>query len=82
MASHKLTLSFALTTAFFAGCVAHQLVVIPPARAGTDVQRWEYLLIESSGVEEWKQQSAKAGREGWELVYGQNYATVYKRRLP
>lgn len=57
---------------FLVGCatgsVASQLV-IPPIRAGTQPQRWEYLCAQSS-PETGKLSAAlnNAGSAGWELV--------------
>ncbi len=77
----------ALLVAFLVGCVAAR-VAIPPARAGTTPQRWEYLCDSVGGfspLEKMQQAMNKAGAEGWELVaaFGANgNAYCLKRALP
>ena len=54
---------------FVIGCatggVASKLVV-PPARAGTNPTRWEYLCAENSML--LSSDMTRSGAEGWELV--------------
>lgn len=81
-----LTLSVALILAMLIGCVAAQ-VIIPPVRAGSSPQRWEYLCgnIVFEGMSGFKKIAADAGREGWELVGvfgGSGDAYCFKRPLP
>jgi len=49
-----------------AGGVASHLTTIPPARAGTNPTRWEYLCQENNKA--LTSALNQAGREGWELV--------------
>ena len=89
----RLVFGMMLTIAFLVGClttyVARDLVV-PPARANTNPQKWEYICFKGyvwgSGPIEPESVTAtanKLGREGWELVSGDgrgNYC--FKRPLP
>lgn len=68
------------------GCVTASFIV-PPVRAGTDPQRWEYACAQPYGmtavveVEDLN----KLGAEGWELVATQGAprgAFCFKRPLP
>jgi hypothetical protein len=48
------------------GCAAERVLVVPPARAGTAPQRWEYSCINANdGV---TQQANQFGQQGWELA--------------
>lgn len=66
-------LGLSISIAFVAGCVASQLtqLVVPPARAGTPAQRWEYFCQNDIG-RPWKPEDMaklnSIGKEGWELV--------------
>ena len=80
---------------FFAGCGASQVAssyVIPPARAGTSPQRWEYNCVHAeTGITEL---ANKFGAQGWEMTaaagvgYGSGIAAEHtmvwciKRSLP
>jgi hypothetical protein len=70
-----------LSAGFAAGCLASSLsqsLVVPPARAGAAVQRWEYFCHnDTSGFN-------LLGREGWELAAGGGVAGLFcfKRPLP
>ena len=69
MHAKSFLMGLSLSVAFVAGCVAQSVMApIPPARAGADVQRWEYLCIDESGGEEVTEQANRAGAQGWELV--------------
>jgi hypothetical protein len=79
--------AFALLVVFFAGCAAERLFVVPPARADTSPQRWEYTCM--SGADDPAETAHKAsvfGAKGWELVgagthmYGATWC--FKRELP
>jgi hypothetical protein len=65
---------FAVGAAFVGGCVAAQVVpLIPPARAGSNVQRWDHYCKSDrslTGVDAatLSQSAQSAGAEGWELV--------------
>jgi hypothetical protein len=80
-----------LAGAFVIGCAASQLVsnAIPPARAGTAPQRWEYVCntIDSRRDHERMTEQANAyGRAGWEMtaVASDNGLSswCFKRPLP
>ena len=61
--------SIALGTVFLIGCAVGGIssqFVAPPARAGTNPQRWEYYCIEN--LENIHERSDKLGAEGWEMV--------------
>jgi hypothetical protein len=60
--------AFVLVVVFFAGCAAERLLVVPPARAGTSLQRWEYFCRELNGEEDVTKTANQAGQQGWELV--------------
>jgi hypothetical protein len=71
-----------LSTGFAAGCLVTSLTksMVPPARAGTTPQRWEYFChYDTSGFN-------LLGKEGWELAAGATSGTVgtfcFKRPLP
>ena len=82
--------------AFLAGCLATQVapLVVPPARAGTSPQRWEYACLQSQGprVNELGSQTAAVmntyGQQGWELASAlggtdvQTPTWCFKRPLP
>jgi hypothetical protein len=72
-----------LLVVFFAGCAAERLLVVPPARAGTNPQRWEYacrgLPVEARPVEE---AANKLGAEGWEMTGSSESTWCFKRSLP
>jgi hypothetical protein len=79
-----------LLGAFVLGCAATQLGprIVPPARAGTAPQKWEYTCLQT--VEKDPQKVAtianKYGQEGWELsaaIPADFWATwCFKRPLP
>ena len=75
------TISVALI-AFVFGCVTEALVV-PPVRAGTNPQRWEYKYVrESVSVEAAEQMSNRMGAQGWELASADGTIFCFKRPLP
>ncbi len=67
------------------GCaVASSPLIVPPVRAGTTPQKWEYLCFERH----WKKvhgEANKVGKHGWEMV-GLSGTTgilaCFKRPLP
>ena len=79
---------------FFGGCAASQVAnyVVPPARAGTAPQRWEYQCLR--GTEGITEMANQHGREGWELtaasgagwgtgmMTGHTMVWCFKRPLP
>lgn len=73
-------LAVALGFAFGLGC-ATAVTVIPPARAQTGVERWEYLEIRHGWDD--GQWANEAGAEGWEFVgFRPGYPNMlFKRRL-
>jgi hypothetical protein len=56
-----------LLVVFFAGCAASRLIV-PPARAGTSPQRWEYFCKHDWGDKDITSMANEAGQQGWELA--------------
>ena len=70
-----------LVAVFAAGCVAAH-VIVPPARAGTAPQRWEYAchtLHDESGLED---TANKYGVQGWEMSAAVGSLWCFKRPLP
>jgi hypothetical protein len=80
---------------FFAGCAASQVAaryVVPPARADTAPQRWEYAC--QRATEDITPMANKFGAQGWEMVtaagagWGEGLAAnhtmvwCFKRPLP
>jgi hypothetical protein len=73
MSQKKIILSLTLVVTFLAGCLVGQ-AIIPPVRAGTSPQRWEYMWTHPSEVNQ-------AGAKGWELVAVDQTRTCYFKRL-
>jgi hypothetical protein len=75
-----------LLVVFFAGCAAERLLVVPPARAGTNPQRWEYFCRDEGTAGFVTKMANQAGQEGWELVAvgggSLNDTWCFKRPLP
>ena len=67
------------------GCAAAPFVV-PPARAGTNPQKWEYMCFQDHDSESVAQSANKAGAEGWEMAVssgaGGRFLWCFKRALP
>jgi hypothetical protein len=87
--------AFVLLVVFFAGCAAERLLVVPPARADTNPQRWEYACAKQDGSfdpqDDVKRIANKFGQQGWELaaatstnIGGSTTTTLwcFKRPLP
>jgi hypothetical protein len=80
--------AFVLLVVFFAGCAAERLLVVPPARAGTNPQRWEYFCKDMSGDPDVNKAATLAGQQGWELAAAGNTDRAagatwcFKRPLP
>jgi hypothetical protein len=49
------------------GCAAAPFVV-PPVRAGTNPQKWEYMCTQDDTPDGVADKANKAGAQGWELV--------------
>jgi len=87
---HALLISACLA-GFGLGCVAATVakpLVVPPARAGTNPQRWEYTCFNDTiykSAESVAQKSNQLGAQGWELstsAAGNNEALwCFKRPL-
>ncbi len=63
-------LGLGLAVAFIVGCAASQVasqIVVKPARAGTNPQKWEYYCIRGNATTDGFN---KLGAEGWELTAG------------
>jgi hypothetical protein len=58
--------AFVLLVVFFAGCAAERFIV-PPARAGTNPQRWEYVCKEGND-DRFSNVANEMGQQGWELA--------------
>ena len=86
----KLCLAMALTIAFLVGCITAHVasdLVVPPARAGTSPQKWEYFCFKGTFAPEIQEAANKAGGQGWEMVAatggGGKYSDwCFKRPLP
>ena len=64
-------------SAFLAGAcsvLVAQPLIVPPAHADTNPQKWEYSCIRADGIREWiavdSPEMQAYGREGWELASG------------
>ena len=81
-----------VVAAFVIGCVASQAVmplVVPPIRAGTNPQKWEYSCFSERDVDEVTKKSNEMGAQGWELASSMGAASApmvaawcFKRPLP
>jgi hypothetical protein len=63
------TRAILLLGVFFAGCATSQVVArswVPPARADTRAQRWEYAC--QRATEDITRQANDLGAQGWEMV--------------
>ncbi len=78
----QLTKVALLLAVFFLGCVAQRLIV-PPARAGTTPQRWEYACDETDpGASDAMSMANKYGGQGWEMVTtGEGGVGAFSRRV-
>jgi hypothetical protein len=83
----KARTGFVLVATFLAGCLASHVAsfVVPPVRAGTSPQRWEYTCIETR--REYVAAMNSFGQQGWELTTGiaPTYGDAtwcFKRPLP
>jgi len=59
--------SVQLAVLFLVGCATGGVasrIAIPPARAGTSVQQWEYTCLKNADTSTMN----SAGREGWEML--------------
>ena len=63
------------------GCAAAPFVV-PPARAGTNPQNWEYLCFQESYPDKIAEKANKAGAQGWEMILSNGSLYCLKRPLP
>jgi hypothetical protein len=72
---------------FFLGCAAERLIV-PPARAGTNPQRWEYFCKTEFGEKDVARMANELGQQGWEMTavgvlpMGTNEDWCFRRPLP
>jgi hypothetical protein len=67
----RLYLAMALTIAFLVGCITAHVasdLVVPPARAGTSPQKWEYMCVRDTDLERIQSIANKAGGEGWKMA--------------
>jgi hypothetical protein len=66
---NRTTRAILLLGVFFAGCATSEVVArnwVPPARAGTRPQRWEYAC--QRATEDITRQANEFGDQGWEMV--------------
>ena len=65
------------------GCAAAPFVV-PPARAGTNPQKWEYSCFDDFGAESVGSKANQMGAQGWEMAAaaGGKSTWCFKRPLP
>jgi hypothetical protein len=63
------------------GCAAAPFVV-PPARAGTNPQKWEYMCFQENERPVVAEKANKAGAEGWEMALNEGAFWCFKRPLP
>jgi hypothetical protein len=80
---------FGLLAAFILGCAATQIapLVVPPVRAGTTPQKWEYSCKVAHQADEITAMANAFGAQGWELAGSVASYTVaptwcFKRPLP
>ena len=72
----RIVVGLSLLVAFLVGCLASSVVTpqvfhVPPARAGSTPQKWEYSCIATLDLEKAQQATmrfSQMGSEGWELV--------------
>jgi hypothetical protein len=70
------------------GCAAGATgrgLIVPPARAGTTPQRWEYACAKIGSSEQAEMAANALGQQGWELAAGGGGGYVlfcFKRPLP
>lgn len=69
------------------GCAAERVLSVPPARAGTSPQKWEYACREAFNMNENDENKLanQFGQQGWELAaVGAANASVwcFKRPVP
>jgi hypothetical protein len=76
--------AFVLLVVFFAGCAASAAshLVVPPARADTNPQRWEYACGSGASVEKVATMAAQMGQQGWEMSGVSGAIWCFKRPLP
>jgi hypothetical protein len=74
--------AFVLLVVFFAGCAASRILVVPPARAGTNPQRWEYACIAGGNAPFVSEVANKFGAEGFEMSGASGMTWCFKRPLP
>jgi hypothetical protein len=83
--------AFVLLVVFFAGCAAERILVVPPARAGTSPQRWEYACRDARSDEKTTNMANEMGQQGWEMAAASTFTIAgssdgmtwcFKRPLP
>jgi len=62
------------------GCAAAPFVV-PPVRAGTNPQKWEYMCDQETDEDVLVEKANKAGAQGWEMTISNGALFCYKRPL-
>jgi hypothetical protein len=77
---------------FFIGCAAEHFIVVPPARAGTTPQRWEYACERANddvtkmanryGIQGWELAAAAGEAWGGAMAHDETMIWCFKRPLP
>jgi len=84
----KLCLAMALTITFLVGCITAHVasdLVVPPARAGTSPQKWEFMCVRDTDLSRIQNIANKAGSEGWDMASAAGGVVMiwcFKRPLP
>lgn len=89
----KLVIALSLTVALLAGCIigaTASRLVVPPVRAGTNPQKWQYSCVEITfeEAERVTKVANRYGAAGWEMAMvaghgaSRNDVWCFKRRLP
>jgi hypothetical protein len=72
------------------GCAAERVLTVPPARAGTTPQRWEYACHRANDENDATKLANQFGQQGWELASAADFSSggygyviwCFKRPLP
>ena len=85
----RLVIALSLTVAFLVGCLTATVAsnfVVPPIKAGTNPQKWEYTCFRKYAdlLDETKSLSDKLGSQGWEMssTAGGPFGVVYCFKRP
>jgi hypothetical protein len=67
MQTRQVKTALVLLAGVFVGCASERLM-IPPARAGMPIQRWEYACRSQIGSEDVEKLANEFGQQGWEMA--------------